>query len=137
MTDDSHRTVSHDLNQRRTEPLTQSLFPCTRELLNDSAFLASLEHVAPADVLKTYVDPVDFLFCEIKTSYRVVCERFYAQKCAALCALPICTPERIRRWDTLLMGALLLADEFRRQGKSLPWDQFRQLVFQTADGVNL
>lgn len=116
-------------------PLTHSLFPCTRELLKDSTFVVALEHVAPADVLATYADAIDFLFCEIKTDYRVICRKFYADECGALCALPISTPERIHRWDTLLMGALLLADEFRRQGQDLPWKRFRTLVLETADGA--
>ncbi|MCI0479543.1 hypothetical protein L0Y59_03280 [Candidatus Uhrbacteria bacterium] len=118
-------------------PLTHSLFPGTRGLLKDSSILKALEHVAPADVLATYADPIDFLFCEIKTAYRVICRRFYAGTCGALLTLSISTPERIRQWDTLLMGALLLADVIRQQNVSLPWQEYRALVLETADGATV
>ncbi|MFH1077704.1 MAG: hypothetical protein V1745_00265 [Patescibacteria group bacterium] len=112
--------------------LTQSLFPETRKLLLEADVRKALAHVAPADVLASYVGPVDFLFCEIVTSYRETCRAFYAENGTPLCRLSVSTWRKLKQWDMLLVGALKVATEIHRQGLSLPWEDFRDAVLQIA-----
>jgi hypothetical protein len=119
-------------NPIRRLTLTQSLFPGTRELLAEDDFRRALDFIAPKDARDRYRDAVDFLFCELQTGYRDVCRRFYAGRLPPLCKQGIATPERAKRWDMLSMGALLLADELRKQRSKVDWGLFRDLVIEAA-----
>ncbi len=101
-------------------------------MLADSEFLKALYYVAPLDIRKAYRDAVDFLFCELLIGYKDLCRRFYLGESPPLHALPIATDRRAERWDAFLMGALLLADELRKQRKSMTWERFRELIIEAA-----
>jgi len=110
--------------------LTHSLFPNTRTMLASPEVRMALYSVAPVRIRKTYRDAVDFLFCELLTGYRDLCQRFYLGESPPLHALSIATPERTAHWDIMLMAVLMLADEVRTRRRDLTWDRLRDLIIE-------
>jgi hypothetical protein len=115
--------------QLRLEIHTYGIFPRTGRLLENEACRRALKFAASkSGQLKLYNELIDFLFCELFTSYRKHCVKYYEGLSPPLCEHPGSTPERIQAWDEYMVLALKVAFRWYRAGKKAKWKSFRKAV---------
>lgn len=112
---------------------SQSIFPRTENKLKRSDYQEALKYVAKRKRMERYHSVMDFLFCEIFTSYRFHAFKYYNNKGPLLKDLPEMTPQVINAFDLVLCDLILeLCIQCYKRDLRFNWSQFRNEYLKVA-----
>lgn len=123
-----------ELRQRQlllTGGMTETVFPETEKLLEETDYQAALEFVSGRKDMNRYESMMDFLFCEIFLQYRARCFAYYEDPEKPRLK-DLMGEEELTRYDRWLTAALKLARQKLEENRVLSWTLFRVQVLRLA-----
>ena len=113
------------------ELATGNCFPEVEKWLNkDSDHWNAIQHVARRKNQDNYHDVLDFMFCEIFTTYRHSCFKFYEGEGEALIELISESDRKYYEWA--LLNAINHAYEIWNDDRRMSWKAFREVILSVA-----
>ena len=102
---------------------TRSIFHYTEMVLNSNTdIMNALKYVASRKKMDRYKSVMDFLFCEIFTSWIFHCRKFYNNDGPPL--REVLSQDQIESYDLMLMQALEVAYHLFQEDRCKSWRQF-------------
>ncbi len=125
------QTQTLKIEQKVNGGLTNTIFPKTEALLNNSEYQEALQYVASKKKMTNYQSMMDFLFCELfPHPWRNRCIDYYNDKGKPVRKQPEATPHWIAEHDLKLYVALEVALAMKQQDIKAHWSEYGGQVNQ-------
>lgn len=114
--------------------MTNSIFPRIEALImNDTDYQQALQFVAARKNMSRYQSQVDFLFCEIFTTYRPACFRFYLGNKLQL--RDMIQVEQLLYFENMMLVAIEVAHSLFVENRCQSWKKFLDTVSELVNAA--